>query len=741
VAAPAGPTVKIDFPENEELKTIIDYVSRRVNVRIVYDEKIGGKKVTIRSPVEIPVSSLMDLLRSLLAYKGLAIRTTMDGWFEIVPADDAVRTAALAPAGTKLTGEDGTIVTRVFRVPTADLAKAQALMKTYLTGMGGKSMFSDSLGDQTVVVVTDYVGSLAKLEALLAELKTRPTSVELETYRPMSLRPSEAARRLQELLTQQYKVLGTDAVAHPLQMTPQDDVGAIILMGAREEVERAKGLLPLVDRSDPAATFQVELVHIPARQAQGLMNEHLKGVLATERLQTSVLEHRNSLLITATPRAEKAIREFLRQVDQVSPEGAGSAALAEGVRGIRFYKIRNAEPEGVARTLSELLGGGTLVSLEAAERQQQAEAAVGEAPAEPGAADTNRINRMQPRADAPYGAEPTFRSFGGREEMGPTYQTRLGPRITVDLNTGSLIISATRAEHQQLAELIEKLDHRRPQVLVEAIFVEITEADSLNLAVELESAVLGVSTGHLAFTSFGLSTINTATGMRTILPGPGFNGAVVRPDQVPIILQALAHTNRAKIRSAPRILVNDNGEARIESVEEQPFTSVNASTTVATTSFAGFAQAGTQFQIKPHISEDSHLYLKFDLTLNSFTGAGTPTTPPPRSTQSMSSDVTIPDGYTVIVGGLSRRDKSTSVDKVPLLGDIPLLGLLFQARSDTASKTTLLAFIRPVILRDENFLDLMRLSETERSAAGEDVSLPPSRPMWMHPEPCAAAPS
>src|SRR5262249_24531879 len=154
---------------------------------------------------------------------------------------------------------------------------------------------------------------------------------------------------------------------------------------------------------------------------------------------------------------------------------------------------------------------------------------------------------------------------------------------------------------------------------------------------------------------------------------------------------------------APRILVDDNASGQIESVAESPFTSVNASQTVATTSFAGFAKAGTQLSIEPHIAEGDHLELHYNLTVSSFTGAGSVTAPPPRSSDTLTSVIRVPDGHTVIVGGLLSETVGESSSHVPFFGDIPIAGLLFGNNSTSRSKVRLYAFIRPTILRDDRF--------------------------------------
>jgi type IV pilus assembly protein PilQ len=161
------------------------------------------------------------------------------------------------------------------------------------------------------------------------------------------------------------------------------------------------------------------------------------------------------------------------------------------------------------------------------------------------------------------------------------------------------------------------------------------------------------------------------------------------------------------------VLVNDNAKGSLASVQEVPFTSVNASSTVATTSFAGFAEAGTTIEVTPRISDDDQLQLDYVISLNNFTGSGGNGVPPPRQTDEVTSTVTIPDGYTVIVGGLNRTNNSEDAEGLPLLVRVPVLKYLAGNHSRANSQTTLFVFLKPTVLRDDKFQDLKFLSDRD----------------------------
>jgi type II secretory pathway component GspD/PulD (secretin) len=243
------------------------------------------------------------------------------------------------------------------------------------------------------------------------------------------------------------------------------------------------------------------------------------------------------------------------------------------------------------------------------------------------------------------------------------------------------------------------------------------------------------ATDIVTFSSFGIGVPQTnsagsATGRLALVPGAaGFNGALLNSDVADVVVNALLTTTKAKVVAAPRILVNDNAKGSLISVAEQPYVNTDIGNTVSTTSFGGYAEAGTTIDLTPHISEADFLQLEYDVSLNQFSGQGANGIPPPRQTNSLTSTVTIPDGSTIIIGGLNSSNVSDTVNAVPILGEIPGLKYLFSSTSKTNTQSTLFAFIRPIILRDDRFRDLKYLSEKDVSSAGLASDVPASEPL------------
>lgn len=211
----------------------------------------------------------------------------------------------------------------------------------------------------------------------------------------------------------------------------------------------------------------------------------------------------------------------------------------------------------------------------------------------------------------------------------------------------------------------------------------------------------------------------------------GFNGALLSADIGDVVVHALSTSAHARVVSAPKVLVNDNASGTLSSISEAPVTSVNASSTVATTSFAGYASAGTSITVVPHISEGDHMQLEYQITLSSFTGQASTSLPPPRQTNTVSSKITIPDGATIVVGGLNRKDTSETATGFPIADQIPIINWLTGTHATTDNSTTLFVFIRPIILRDDQFEDLKFLSERDLARAEISQGPAPNEPLEM----------
>ncbi len=394
----------------------------------------------------------------------------------------------------------------------------------------------------------------------------------------------------------------------------------------------------------------------PTARVSGVLREPETKILAEPRT--------NSLLYTGSQKVVDQISDWIDILDvEVDPRGD-----------IHVYRLKNTLADDMTTVLQAIIDG-----------QEQS--------------STTR----RPTGTQPSGIQP------GNLEAPAS--------VVSDPASNSLIITASKTRYAQLQEVIKKLDIRRKQVLIECAAVELTQTLKEALGVELAGLDLKVDAdGNLitdnyarpfGFTSFGLSEItgDPKTGyQRTPNFGTGFTGGIFNGQDfaIPFILNALSRTDDANILSMPSILTNDNEEALVKSIDERPSTATTMSGGTATQQdFSGYQEAGITLSISPSISAGNYLKLHIRVDVSRFTGSAGPSGVPPRATREIETDVTIPDGHTMIVGGVLEDSSTESVTKVPFLGDLPFLGWLFRSTDELTTKINLYVFITPHIIGDD----------------------------------------
>jgi len=311
-------------------------------------------------------------------------------------------------------------------------------------------------------------------------------------------------------------------------------------------------------------------------------------------------------------------------------------------------------------------------------------------------------------------------------------QTR-NATVTADPNTNSIIVIAPPAVQQVYAELVGRLDQRRPQVQIECTLVTLDTSGNYSFGVDISKLGGSGTSSILTFSSFGIAKLDTETGQLMPVDARGGTFALIGPDVANIVLRALAQNSRSRLVSAPQLLVNDNGHGQLKSVSEQPFAEIlDTSSSQARTSLGGFAQAGTTINVEPHISDGDYMQLSYAVELSNFTGAARNGLPPPSQRNQVESTVTIPDGSTIVVGGLSLKNLTEAEDSIPIINRIPILKWIIGTRSSGTTETTLFVFIRPTILRDDQFKDLKYISDRRATAAGIEGSYTSSGPIPLH---------
>lgn len=318
--------------------------------------------------------------------------------------------------------------------------------------------------------------------------------------------------------------------------------------------------------------------------------------------------------------------------------------------------------------------------------------------------------------------------------------------IWADKDTNALVITAPQRTMRAINAVIDKLDIRRAMVQVQAIIVEVSADKTADLGVNW---VLDGSNSKFAVGGFiepvgGTSIVdlyNAAQGTSTNLAAAaGTTLGIGRLSATGVnfgaILRALQGDSRTNIISKPDITMRDNEEAKLEVGQEVPFITGQYTGSTGTTSAFQTVQrqqVGTILKVTPQINKGDSVLLKLEVESSSLAASSSGAVDKITNKRTISTAVQIPDGGTLVLGGLIEDKATNSEQRVPWLGRIPLIGELFRTRDTSKTKTNLLIFIQPHILRD----DVQAAEETnakynylrdEQKRLGRDTTLLPLAP-------------
>ena len=283
-------------------------------------------------------------------------------------------------------------------------------------------------------------------------------------------------------------------------------------------------------------------------------------------------------------------------------------------------------------------------------------------------------------------------------------------QITADKATNSLVIIASPQDYEILKGVIEKLDIRRPQVLVDALLVEMQYEKALELGVEWRSTNDPSQGDTSIFASSNFGTIGSvATGGPLAVPQGLVLGAVKGTItfggreflNVAALARALQDNADVNILSTPTILTTDNEEAEIVVSDNIPFkTSEKFDSNGNPISTFEYRDVGLTLRLTPQINEDNFVKLKIFQESSQIlsTATGGSQNAPSTARRSTKTTVVVPDASTVVIGGLIKDDTQMRSSSIPCVGDLPVLGYLFRVARNERKKTNLLIFLTPHIV-------------------------------------------
>lgn len=461
------------------------------------------------------------------------------------------------------------------------------------------------------------------------------------------------------------------------------DPSNVILMSGRAAL--INRLVEIVRRVDQAGDQEVDIIQLQhasagelVRIVEGVMQEGGSGTPDMLIPRITADERTNRVLVSGDPRARARAVRLIERLDEEMETSGNTRVL--------YLRYANAED------MVGLLRGMTDTILE---------------------------------------EERSGSSSNGQRSRG-----RSGQEVSIEAHesTNALVITAQPDMLGAIEDVVSQLDIRRAQVLVEAIIVEVFEGDGTNFGIQWASEDIGLMQ-HTTGQNVPIGQLGVAVDQARDRPGAevtrvdnaGNEFTTREPDQQgdlsllanllgsangllfgtvqdgwAAVVQAVATTTNSNILSAPSITTLDNQEASILVGQEVP--TITGSTPGANNEnpfqTIDRREVGIRLHVTPQINEGDSVQLKIEQEVSSI--AGTTEVDVTFNKRELNTTVLARDGETVVLGGLIDEDVQESLSKVPLLGDIPLLGHLFKSTNVTTQKRNLMVFIRPTIVRDDD---------------------------------------
>ena len=459
------------------------------------------------------------------------------------------------------------------------------------------------------------------------------------------------------------------------QLIAHTSSNSLVISDRASNVTRVAGIIARIDTVADAEVEVIPLQHANAAEMARtltLLAEDKSAQASGEAPRVLADERTNSILLAGAKSSRLRMRTLITHLDTPLKSGGDTNVVY-----LHYAKAKDLVPilQGVAQTLSN------------------------EAP-----------------APAPKAGEAAATATGGTT-------------IQAHEETNALIISAPPPVFRSLQSVISSLDVRRAQVLIEAIVAEVADEAAKEIGIQWQAPLKQNADGSFDHSIVGGTNFTGPNGNGNILNigssglaglGGGLNlgyvsGTVTLPGQdkpilqIGALLRALQGDGKSNILSTPSVLTLDNQEATIKVAQEVPFitgqytnTSTNGGANLPTNPFQTIERkdVGLTLKVTPHVNEGDSVRLDLHQEVSSLAPSVSGAVDLVTNKRELQTSVLVSDDATLVLGGLISSDNKDAINKVPALGDIPVIGNLFRYRSANRSKRDLMVFLHPKILRD-----------------------------------------
>lgn len=673
--------------KNAEISSVIKIFSRKTRRNYILDDKVKGK-VSIFLPSKVTPEEALRILEAVLAYKGFTSVPIGENLWKIVLSREARQTTIPTVTGGGETKASAAVVTRLLSLKYIDAEQLKGIITPLVSSEG---LINAYAGTNSLIII-DSEDNIRRIEKIISNLDL-PSS-----NRDMTIIPIKYA----------------DATEI------SDKLSEILGLGQKnsKESDDENSTLPGVSR------LQQQISNVAGNAANPVANQAMTstgGQPGTSRGREPKIiadERTNSLIIIADEDTTTRVRALIEQLDS-------KIDLSDSK--FYVYHCQHAKADELASVLSELGGSGGGGSIGSGSSRSSRSGSsgfddggsFGSGSSRGGSSRggssslsgrSQKSSRTQDRMNRQTRTGGNSRNTGDTSSAGAV---QLGDNIVVaaDPSTNSLIIRASKSDYEKLKNLLEKLDVKRRQVLVEAMILEVSVGDTNKLGASFMGSNGNKDGGGIVRGDFSgdltslfkdpqsISDFSVAAASSGSLKLPG---GLTLPTQS-ILISALKSNDSVNVLSSPTLLTTDNEEAEIVVGQNVPFissTSSNETNLNNTFNQVDRQDVGITLRLTPQISSGESVTMKIFTEVSSIS-AQDPKLGPTTRIRTSETTVISKDGQMIVIGGLISDDVKKNERGVPLLKDIPLLGWLFKTQVDETDKTNLLIFITPKIIKDQ----------------------------------------
>lgn len=651
--------------EDADIDKLVKAMSKLTRRNYIVDSAVKGK-VTVHLPTSVTVEEGLRIFDAVLFSKGFTTVPMGNNVWKVLPAKDAQKSTIPLLFKSPDNPSDA-LVTQLIRLKYVAAADMQKLLSQFISKEGVINAYS---GTNSLI----FIDSAANIERLkeLTELLDVPARDQDITIVPiLHAEAKDIADKVNEILGEKEEGVQQSPRVNqtrdfPIRPRTGNNVGGVTPVSAEGTAIDSR-VLPL-------------------------------KIIPDERT--------NSIIVVADEELTQKVRAIVEQLDSPNDLSGG-----------RFYvyRLKYADSEELADIISSIISGsssgsssgkkeGTKTTGSSLSRSLTGESSRDSA--------ESRMSSAERTANSSRRTSPTAMFDSRTGEGGGKVNFEGEVSVAADAATNSLVINASRTDYMKVKQLIDELDVKRRQVLVEATILEVGLNNDQGLGIELQGTAGTDSGGVLAQTSFGalsnlianptaLSDLTIAAASTGTITLPG---GIVLPSQA-FLLTAVSQNSNVNVLSSPTIVTTDNEEAEIIVGENVPFvtsTSTDPSNLGNTFNQVERQDVGITLRITPQISTGDFVTLRIFVEISNVV----PTTRnspngPTTTIRTTETTVAVKSNQMIVTGGLISDNVTESSRGVPFLKDIPVLGNLFKRDDNSQRRNNLLVFITPRILRDQ----------------------------------------